>query len=179
MKDFMTIDGSMGEGGGQVLRTALSLSAITGMEIELRNIRADRAKLELKRQHMTSVKAVTEICCAKVSEVDASSRELESKPDSIKDGDYRFDIGTAGSVTLVAQTVMPVLMKAFNACEKHLADLVLLPLNMLVGGVRRLEQVVEYWDDLVLHPSWDLEVQKETLHNKVNHEVIAEVELHK
>ena len=58
MKDIKKIDGSMGEGGGQVLRTALSLSAITGTEIELRKIRAGRAKLGLKRQHLTCVKAV-------------------------------------------------------------------------------------------------------------------------
>ena len=69
MNDLVTIDGSQGEGGGQVLRTALILSAITGTEIELRKIRAGRAKPGLKRQHLTCVKAVAEICGAKVSEV--------------------------------------------------------------------------------------------------------------
>lgn len=112
MNDFVTIDGSMGEGGGQVLRTALSLSAITGTEIELKKIRAGRAKPGLKRQHLTCVKAVAEICGAKVSEVGVGSMELEFKPGPIKGGDYRFDVGTAGSVTLVAQTVIPVLLKA-------------------------------------------------------------------
>ena len=112
MKDFVTIDGSMGEGGGQVLRTSLSLSAITGTEIELVKIRAGREKPGLKRQHLTCVKAVAEICGAKVSEAAVGSMELEFKPGPIKGGDYRFDIGTAGSVTLVAQTVIPVLLKA-------------------------------------------------------------------
>ena len=69
-------------------------------------------------------------------------------------------------------------LKAGKACEKHLADQLLLPLNVLVGGERRLEQVGEYWEDLVWHPSWDIELQKETLHYKTNQEVIAEFGLH-
>jgi len=112
MKDFVKIDGSQGEGGGQVFRTALSLSTITGTEIELTKIRAGRSKPGLKRQHLTCVKAVAEICGAKVSEVEVGSMELEFRPGPIKGGDYRFDVGTAGSVTLVAQTVIPVLLKA-------------------------------------------------------------------
>ena len=106
------IDGSQGEGGGQVLRTSLSLSAITGTKIEIGKIRAGRAKPGLKRQHLTCVKAVAEICGAKVSAVDVGSMELEFSPGPIKGGDYRFDVGTAGSVTLVAQTVIPVLLHA-------------------------------------------------------------------
>ena len=346
MKDLVTIDGSMGEGGGQVLRTALSLSAITGTEIELKKIRAGRTKPGLKRQHLTCVKAVAEICGAEVSETDVGSMELEFKPGPIKGGDYRFDVGTAGSVTLVAQTVIPVLLKADasstvtitggthvpfapiweffaetylpelrrmgakvkaelvqpgfypaaggvvklriwpfdverkidffdlrklgeyrggkvvgvvsalpvaiaeaevgivgkqlkelglkpeartveafgpgnycyvqldyerysvvfssvgtydksrkavgnevvtavrdflkagKACEKHLGDQLLLPLNLLVGGERRLEQVGEYWEDLVWHPNWAVELQKETLHYTTNRDVIAEFALH-
>ena len=69
-------------------------------------------------------------------------------------------------------------LKAGKACEKHLADQLLLPLNLLVGGDRRLEQVGEYWEDLVWHPNWNLAVQKETLHYKTNQEVIAEFGLH-
>ena len=346
MKDMVTIDGSRGEGGGQVLRTSLSLSAITGTEIEIKRIRAGREKPGLKRQHLTCVKAVAEICGAKVSEVDVGSMELEFKPGPIKGGDYRFDVGTAGSVTLVAQTVVPVLLKADRpstvtitggthvpfapiweffaetylpelrrmgakvevelvqpgfypaaggvvklkvwpfdatksvgafklsdlgefrggqvagivsalpvaiaeaevgivgkqlkelglksevrtveafgpgnycyvrldyercsvvfssvgtygksrkavgnevvrsvrdflkagkACEKHLADQLLLPLNLLVGGELRLEQVGAYWEDLAWHPNWTLEVQEETLHYTTNQEVIAEFALH-
>ena len=112
MRDMVTIDGSRGEGGGQILRTSLSLGAITGTGIEFEKIRAGRSKPGLKRQHLTCVKAVAEICGAKVSEVDVGSMELEFEPGPIKGGDYRFDVGTAGSVTLVAQTVIPVLLKA-------------------------------------------------------------------
>ena len=346
MKEMITIDGSMGEGGGQVLRTSLSLSAITGTEVALTKIRAGREKPGLKRQHLTCVKAVAEICGAKVSDVAVGSSELSFKPGPIKGGDYRFDVGTAGSVTLVAQTVIPVLLKAdapstvtitggthvpfapiweffaetylpelrrmgakveaelvqpgfypaaggvvklkvwpfdeekrigfydltdlgayrggkvvgivsalpvaiaeaevgivgkqlrdlalerevrtvesfgpgnscyvrldyergsvvfssvgtYNksrkavanevvkavrdflkegkACEKHLADQLLLPLNLLVGGERKLEQVGEYWEDLVWHPNWSVEVQKETLHYKTNRSVVSEFGLH-
>ena len=112
MKDWITIDGSQGEGGGQVLRTSLTLSAVTGQPVRIEKIRAGREKPGLKRQHLTCVKAVAEICGAKVSAVEVGSGELEFVPGAIKGGDYRFDVGTAGSVTLVAQTVLPVLLKA-------------------------------------------------------------------
>ncbi len=94
----MTIDGSIGEGGGQVLRTSLSLAAIAGTEIAIEKIRAKRDKPGLKRQHLTCVKAVAEICGAKVSEVTVGSNELEFAPGKIKYGNYRFDVGTAGGV---------------------------------------------------------------------------------
>ncbi len=112
MLDSIVIDGSMGEGGGQILRTSLSLSAITGTGIKIKKIRAGREQPGLKRQHLTCVKAVAEICGAQVAGDAVGSCELEFTPGPIKGGDYRFDVGTAGSVTLVAQTVIPVLLKA-------------------------------------------------------------------
>ena len=106
------IDGMQGEGGGQMLRTGLAMSAVTGRPFRMVNIRAKRSTPGLKRQHLTCVKAMAEICGAEVSDVGVGSMELDFAPAAIRGGDYRFEIGTAGSVTLVAQTVLPVLLRA-------------------------------------------------------------------
>ena len=112
MSEYIKIDGSQGEGGGQILRTSLSLSAIKGRPFEMANIRANRSKPGLKRQHLTCVRAVAAICGAKVAGDEVNSMNLTFEPGAIRGGDYRFDVGTAGSGTLVAQTVVPVLLKA-------------------------------------------------------------------
>ena len=112
MTDPITIDGSQGEGGGQMLRTSLSLSAVYGKPFEMVNIRAKRDKPGLKRQHLTCVHAVAQICGARVEGDEVGSMRLSFAPGKIKGGTYQFDIGTAGSVTLVAQTVIPVLLRA-------------------------------------------------------------------
>ncbi len=109
---MIRIDGSMGEGGGQVLRTALSLSMITGEALIMHNIRAGRKKPGLMRQHLTAVKAAQEVCSARVDGAEAGSTELEFKPGTIRPGQYAFAIGTAGSATLVMQTVLPALLMA-------------------------------------------------------------------
>ncbi len=112
MDSEVIIDGSQGEGGGQMLRTSLSLSAAYGKPFEMHNIRAKRDKPGLKRQHLTCVRAVAQICGAQVEGDEVGSMRLLFKPGAIKGGVYQFDIGTAGSVTLVAQTVIPVLLRA-------------------------------------------------------------------
>lgn len=103
------LNGAQGEGGGQILRTALSLSMITGIPFRIAHIRARRAKPGLLRQHLTAVRAATEICQAQVTGAEAGSQVLEFVPGKIRAGDYRFAIGTAGSCTLVLQTVLPAL----------------------------------------------------------------------
>ena len=112
MNDPITIDGSQGEGGGQILRTSLALSAAYDKPFEMVNIRAKRDKPGLKRQHLTCVRAVAQICGAQVEGDEVGSMRLSFKPGKIKGGTYQFDIGTAGSVMLVAQTVIPVLLRA-------------------------------------------------------------------
>ena len=109
---MIDIDGSQGEGGGQILRTALALSMITGESVRFSNIRAGRKKPGLMRQHLTSVQAAAEISQADVSGAAIGARELIFKPGSIRAGDYFFAIGTAGSTSLVFQTVLPALMLA-------------------------------------------------------------------
>lgn len=112
MTDPITIDGSQGEGGGQILRTSLALSAAYGKPFEMLNIRAMRDKPGLKRQHLTCVRAVAQISGAQVEGDEVGSMHLSFRPGAITGGTYQFDIGTAGSVTLVAQTVIPVLLRA-------------------------------------------------------------------
>ncbi|WP_230659906.1 RNA 3'-terminal phosphate cyclase [Psychrobacter sp. I-STPA10] len=108
----LQIDGSYGEGGGQVLRTALSLSMLTGTPIRLRNIRAGRKKSGLMRQHLVCVQASQRISNAAVTGAQLGSTELTFTPQEIVAGEYHFDIGSAGSTNLVLQTLLPALLFA-------------------------------------------------------------------
>jgi RNA 3'-terminal phosphate cyclase (ATP) len=110
--DTIKIDGSFGEGGGQILRTALSLSCITGLSFELSNIRKGRKKPGLMPQHITCVNAVSEISNSRVSGGEIGSTNLIFVPQKINPGKYVFDIQTAGSISLVAQTLLPPLLFA-------------------------------------------------------------------
>jgi RNA 3'-terminal phosphate cyclase (ATP) len=107
---MIVIDGSFGEGGGQILRTSLGLALFTGKAFKIENIRAGRKKPGLLRQHLTAVKAAQEISLARVSGAEMKSRALEFYPGKIKPGNYRFAVGTAGSSTLVLQTILPALL---------------------------------------------------------------------
>jgi RNA 3'-terminal phosphate cyclase (ATP) len=116
---MIEIDGSYGEGGGQILRTSLSLSAITGHPIRINNIRAGREKPGLAAQHLTSVRAAATICDAKVQGDALGSMTLEFVPGSaVKVGNYIFDVsearegGSAGAVAMVLQTVLLPLVLA-------------------------------------------------------------------
>ena len=110
--ETVIIDGSYGEGGGQVLRTALSLSLVTGRPFKIEKIRAGRSKSGLMRQHLTAVNAAVELSDARVLGNSVGSRELYFEPGGIKPGQYHFAVGTAGSSTLVLQTVLPALITA-------------------------------------------------------------------
>jgi len=109
---MITIDGSHGEGGGQIIRTALSLSAITGKEVEIVKIRANRSPSGLKMQHLTAVKAVRSICRGRLEGAEEGSQTLKFFPGEIIGGKYEFNIVTAGSICLVAQTIIPILLHA-------------------------------------------------------------------
>ena len=109
---MLTIDGSSGEGGGQILRTALALSMITGTPFRIERIRAGRKKPGLLRQHLTCVKAAKQVSSAKVQGADLGSTQLTFEPGPIRAGTFDFTIGTAGSTTLVFQTVLPALLHA-------------------------------------------------------------------
>lgn len=105
------IDGSFGEGGGQILRSALGLSLVTGRPFDIHNIRARRRKPGLMRQHLTAVQAAATISNAKVEGAEIGSKILSFVPGDVRPGEYRFAVGTAGSATLVFQTILPALLQ--------------------------------------------------------------------
>lgn len=109
---MLHIDGSHGDGGGQILQTALTMAMVTGTEIHIEKIRAGRAKPGLMRQHLACVKAAQAICDAVVSGAEVGSTEITFRPKAIKAGKYHFAVGTAGSTTLIFQTVLPALALA-------------------------------------------------------------------
>ena len=111
MGNWVMIDGSEGEGGGQVLRTALSLSLVTGRPFRIERIRAGRKKPGLLRQHLTAVQAATRVGHARVAGAELGSRSLSFEPQDIQPGEYDFAVGTAGSATLVFQTLLPALLQ--------------------------------------------------------------------
>jgi RNA 3'-phosphate cyclase len=102
----LNIDGSIGEGGGQVLRTSLALAVITGKAFRMTNIRRRRAKPGLMPQHLKAVEAASAVGMARVEGDRFGSQELLFEPAGIRSGEFRFDIGTAGSTSLVLQTVL-------------------------------------------------------------------------
>jgi RNA 3'-terminal phosphate cyclase (ATP) len=109
---MITIDGSFGEGGGQIIRTSLALSLVTGKPFRVERVRARREKPGLQRQHLTAVMAAAEVGRARVEGARVGAREFSFEPGEVAPGDYTFSIGTAGSTTLVLQTVLPPLMIA-------------------------------------------------------------------
>jgi RNA 3'-terminal phosphate cyclase (ATP) len=112
MANPLFIDGSMGEGGGQVLRTSLSLAALLRRPLETRNLRANRRKPGLRPQHLAAVRALAEITGAEVSGAVENSTALTFIPRTLKAGNYRFSIPTAGSLTLLAAAILPPLLYA-------------------------------------------------------------------
>lgn len=109
---MLTIDGSQGEGGGQVLRTSLALSIATARPFRMLNIRAGREKPGLMRQHLTCVQAAAAISAAKVQGACVGAREISFTPGPIRPGSYHFPIGTAGSCIMVLQAILPPLLIA-------------------------------------------------------------------
>src|SRR5512137_1765606 len=103
---MIEIDGSFGEGGGQIVRTSVTLSAVTGKPVHITRIRQGRPKPGLAAQHAQALKALAEICDARISGATPGSPEIVFTPGKIRGGRYRIEIGTAGSVTLIMQCLL-------------------------------------------------------------------------
>jgi RNA 3'-phosphate cyclase len=108
---MIAIDGSLGESGGQILRTSTALSVITGEPVRIFNIRAKRKKPGLRPQHLMVVRILKELSGARSSGLEVNSGEITFQPGDLKGGDYRFDIGTAGSMTLVFEACILALSR--------------------------------------------------------------------
>ena len=117
---MIVVDGSSGEGGGQLLRMAVALSALRGVSVTVSNIRAGRPNPGLAPQHVTAVRAVAELCSADVEGVEDGASQIVFRPGTIVGGRHTFDVGTAGSVTLVLQACLPVAFAAPSGVQLSL-----------------------------------------------------------
>ncbi|MFQ6129057.1 MAG: RNA 3'-terminal phosphate cyclase [Thermoplasmata archaeon] len=117
LRNLIEIDGSHGEGGGQILRMAVAFSALTGKDVRIFNIRANRPKPGLANQHITSIRSVAELSIAKVENLHRGAMEIRFFPGELSGGNFRFDIGTAGSVTLVLQACLLPALSSGRRCR--------------------------------------------------------------
>jgi RNA 3'-terminal phosphate cyclase (ATP) len=158
---MLSLDGSYGEGGGQILRTALSLAALTGVPVRIESIRAGRSKPGLRPQHLTAVQAVARVSQAEVTGAHLGSQALTFSPGPPRGGHYVFDVaettGSAGAVTLIAQALLPPLFKAESPATvilkggthvpwsppAHYLSHVFLPALALMGA--EVEMTLERW----------------------------------
>jgi len=112
--DFLRINGALGEGGGQIVRTAISLSCITGTPIILENIRKNRKVPGLRPQHLTAIKILKKICNAKVEGAKVGSTNFKFTPNEVQSLSLKEDVGTAGSIPLILQVLVPVVALSGN-----------------------------------------------------------------
>jgi len=133
----LRIDGSGGEGGGQILRTALTLSAITGQPFAIDKIRARRVRPGLRPQHLAAIRAATLACGADVHGAFEGSPDLRFSPGSVKAGRFRFEIETAGAASLVLQTVLPILATADEPSQVEVTGGTHVPASPSASYLRR------------------------------------------
>jgi RNA 3'-terminal phosphate cyclase (ATP) len=118
MEQVIRIDGSQGEGGGQILRTAVSLSAITGRPVEITDIRAKRENPGLRPSHLAAIKVVADLFRAKVENLKVGAQWVRFKPSGeFASGPQKVDIGTAGSISLTLMTVVPAVSLSGNSLD--------------------------------------------------------------
>lgn len=137
---MLEIDGNYGEGGGQIVRTALALSTITQTPIKITNIRKGRSKPGLKQQHLRSIETLKELCNAETNEIEEGSTELIYKPSNIKLKDMEVDIKTAGSISLYLQPLLIPLFFGDKSCN----------LKIKGGTVGKWAMSVEYFNEILI-----------------------------
>lgn len=115
--EILKIDGSHGESGGQILRSAVTLSSITGRPVQIENIRKNRKMPGLRAQHLTAVKLLAKICNAKVEGLQIGSSDIKFYPNQMDDTSLREDVGTAGSISLILQVLIPAAALAKKKLE--------------------------------------------------------------
>jgi RNA 3'-phosphate cyclase len=120
LQPMLEIDGAHGEGGGQLVRTAVALAAVTGTAIRVRDVRARRDRPGLAPQHLTAVSAVAALCGARCENLAPRSPAFEFHPGRLRAGEHAFDVGTAGSLTLVLQALLPAMIRAPGPCRVRL-----------------------------------------------------------
>lgn len=168
---MIEIDGSRGEGGGQILRTSIALSAVSSLPVHIKNIRANRPKPGLAPSHVTSIEAVAKIADAEVDDLYPGSKEIVFRPGQLVGGEYEFDVGTAGSISLVLQSCLIPAMLARSRV-----------VMTIKGGTDvRWSPPIDYMR--LVHvptlrafgPSLDLEVVERGFYPEGGGEVVAEV----
>jgi RNA 3'-phosphate cyclase len=136
----MEIDGSYGEGGGQLLRFSIGLSTLLGEEVTIVNIRANRTLPGIRPQHLAAIKAVGILANAKLTGNEIGSSSISFRPGKVTGGEFEFNVGTAGSVTLVLQAILPVALMA----ERPVS-------GRIVGGTEvKWSPTVDYFDQVLL-----------------------------
>ena len=105
--EFLKIDGSFGEGGGQIIRSTVTLSCITKIPVQIENIRKNRKTPGLRAQHLTSIKLLSKICNAKVEGLEIGSTSIKFEPNEVESCSLKENIGTAGSISLLLQVIIP------------------------------------------------------------------------
>jgi RNA 3'-terminal phosphate cyclase (ATP) len=126
---MISIDGAQGAGGGQIVRTALALSAATGEPFHITRIRAGRVHPGLRPQHLAALRAAALVCGAKVNGAFDGSLEVRFEPAEVRAGEFRFEIATAGAATLVLQTVLPPLATASESSRVEVTGGTHVPLS--------------------------------------------------
>ncbi|MCH6255036.1 RNA 3'-terminal phosphate cyclase [Puniceicoccaceae bacterium K14] len=147
----ITIDGSQGEGGGQILRSSLALSLVTGKAFRIENIRAKRDKPGLLRQHYASARAAEQISNAKTQGIELKSTALEFAPGKIEAGNHSFVVGSAGSTALVLQTILPALAQTSSESSIQITGGTHNPMSPPFDFVR------DTFAPVVSHCGWDIQ----------------------